>query len=71
MRDALTGADDYAVVAECERGEDVAVSNYQEVLNEADLPADIHSFVDGQYAQVKASHDQIRDMKWAVEAAKQ
>lgn len=71
VRDALTGRDDYAVVAECERGEDVAIQNYQDVLNEPDLPADIHSFVEAQYTQVKASHDQIRDMKQSMEAAKQ
>ncbi|PTA69190.1 aldehyde dehydrogenase [Deinococcus arcticus] len=69
VRDALTGRDDYQVVAECERGEDVAVENYQDVLKEAELPAEIRSFVEGQYAQVKASHDQIRDMKHSMQAS--
>jgi uncharacterized protein (TIGR02284 family) len=69
VRDALTGRDDYQVVAEAERGEDVAVENYQDVLKEADLPADIRTFVEGQFAQVKASHDQIRDMKHGMQAS--
>ncbi|GHG19793.1 aldehyde dehydrogenase [Deinococcus indicus] len=69
VRDALTGRDDYQVVAEAERGEDVAVENYQDVLKEADLPADIRAFVEGQFAQVKASHDQIRDMKHGMQAS--
>ncbi|ALW88389.1 PA2169 family four-helix-bundle protein [Deinococcus actinosclerus] len=68
VRDALTGRDDTAVVAEAERGEDVAVENYQDVLKAEGLPADVRSFVEGQYAKVKASHDQIRDMKRSMEA---
>ena len=69
VRDALTGRDDYQVVAEAERGEDVAVENYQDVLKETELPADVRSFVEGQYAKVKASHDQIRDMKHGMQAS--
>ncbi|GAA0511955.1 PA2169 family four-helix-bundle protein [Deinococcus depolymerans] len=69
VRDALTGRDDYQVVAEAERGEDVAVENYQDVLKETDLPADIRAFVEGQFAKVKASHDQIRDMKHGMQAS--
>ena len=70
VRDAVTGRDDYAVVAEAERGEDVAISNYQDALNEADLPADLRSFVQSQYDQVKSSHDEIRDLKHGMEADK-
>ncbi|CAM4448518.1 ferritin-like domain-containing protein [Deinococcus marmoris] len=66
VRDAVTGKGDYAVVAEAERGEDVAIQNYQDVMNDAELPADLRSFVDGQYAQVKTSHDQIRDLKHSM-----
>lgn len=70
VRDAVTGRDDYAVVAEAERGEDVAIGNYQDALNETDLPADLRSFVQGQYDQVKSSHDEIRDLKHGMEADK-
>ena len=70
VRDAVTGRDDYAVVAEAERGEDVAISNYQDALNEADLPSDLRAFVQNQYDQVKASHDEIRDLKHSMEADK-
>ena len=69
VRDAVTGRDDYQVVAECERGEDVAVDNFQDVLKEADLPADVRSLVEGQYAKVQQSHDQIRDMKRSLQAS--
>lgn len=70
VRDALTGRDDHAVLAECVRGEDVADNNYQDVLKETELPADIRAFVEGQYAKVKASHDQLYQMLQSMEAAK-
>lgn len=69
VRDSLTGRDDYQVVAECERGEDVAVENYQDVLKETELPADVRSMVQAQYAKVQQSHDQIRDMKSGMKAS--
>ncbi|WP_425147616.1 PA2169 family four-helix-bundle protein [Deinococcus sp.] len=69
VRDAVTGRGDYEVVAEAERGEDVAKGNYEEVLKE-ELPADVRSMVEGQYAQVKASHDKVRDLKHSLEASK-
>lgn len=68
VRDVLTGRDDYAVVSEVERGEDVAIQNYQDVLDDAELPADVRSVVEAQYAKVKASHDQIRDLKHGMKA---
>ncbi|PNY80355.1 PA2169 family four-helix-bundle protein [Deinococcus koreensis] len=69
VRDAVTGRDDYQVVAECERGEDVAVENYQDVLKESDLPADVRSLVEAQYAKVQQSHDQIRGLKDGLKAS--
>jgi uncharacterized protein (TIGR02284 family) len=67
VRDAVTGKDDYAIVAEVERGEDVAIENYQDVLNE-DLPGDIKSIVITQYETVKATHDSMRDLKHAMQS---
>lgn len=67
LRDALSGRDDYAVVAEAERGEDAAVQNYQDVLKEA-LPADVKELLEQQYSTVKASHDRVRDLKQGMEA---
>lgn len=69
VREAITGSDDYAVVAEAERGEDVAKGNYEDVLKE-ELPADVRGVVEAQYAKVKASHDKVRDLKRSLEAAK-
>ena len=42
IKSSVTGMDDYAVLAECERGEDVAKRVYEEALVE-DLPAEVGS----------------------------
>lgn len=67
IRDRITGSDDKSVINEVERGEDVAVDNYQDVMKE-DLPADVKSMLDQQYSKVKATHDKIRDIKHSLNA---
>ena len=59
IKSAVTGEDEGAVISECERGEDSAIRNYRDALNE-DLPANIRETVERQYAQVKEAHDRIR-----------
>lgn len=68
IKSVVTGEDEAAIIAECERGEDSAVANYEEALK-ANLPADAQSVVQRQYTDVKAAHDRIRDMKRASGAA--
>lgn len=67
IKSAVTGKNDTAIINECERGEDSAVSNFRDALG-SDLPADVRSIVERQYADVKAAHDRIRDMKHARSA---
>jgi uncharacterized protein (TIGR02284 family) len=62
IKSSITGMDEYAVLGECERGEDVAKHIYEEALNE-DLPADIKTLVQRQYEGVKANHDRIRELR--------
>lgn len=67
IKSAVTGKNDTAIINECERGEDSAVSNYRDAL-ESNLPADVRSIVEQQFTDVKAAHDRIRDMKHARSA---
>ena len=69
VRDAVTGRDDYAVVAEAERGEDVAVQNYQDVLQD-DLPLEVKALLEQQYSVVKANHDRVSALKNSMEATR-
>ena len=62
IKSSITAMDEYAVLTECERGEDVAKSAYEEALKE-DLPMDIKTLVQRQYEGVKANHDRIRQLR--------
>jgi uncharacterized protein (TIGR02284 family) len=64
IKSSVTGEDEGAVIAECERGEDSAVKNYKDALNE-NLPQNIRSVVEQQYTQVQAAHDRIRSLEKA------
>lgn len=67
IKSTITGEDENAIIAECERGEDSAVKNYQDALNQ-NLPANVRDIIDRQYTQVKEAHDRIRSLKRATGA---
>lgn len=69
LKGAITAQDDAAILSECERGEDSAVSNYKDAM-ENELPANISEIVNRQYASVKQTHDRIRSMRDQAKAAK-
>jgi uncharacterized protein (TIGR02284 family) len=64
IKSAITGADEGAIISECERGEDSAVSNYQDAIK-GELPGDLRTIVERQFAEVKAAHDRIRSLERA------
>lgn len=62
VKAALSTRDNHAILAECERGEDVAKKRYREALDK-DLPADIRSLVELQFQGVLQNHDRIRELR--------
>ena len=62
IKSAITGKDDHAIVAEAERGEDVAKSAYENALKEA-LPGTAQTLVQQQAAKVRQTHDAVRDLR--------
>ena len=62
LRQALTGKEAHAILAECERGEDAAVADYREAI-EALEELDLREIVTRQFVRVKASHDTVRDLR--------
>jgi uncharacterized protein (TIGR02284 family) len=68
LKAAITGKDDHAIVAECERGEDVAKEMYEKALNSSDLPGTLLSLIQAQYAQIKEAHDRVRTIRDSVTA---
>jgi uncharacterized protein (TIGR02284 family) len=67
IRAAVTGGEESAVLSECERGEDSALSNYRAALN-ADLPANVRQIIERQFAEVKEAHNRIRNLERAAGA---
>jgi uncharacterized protein (TIGR02284 family) len=63
IKAALSSGDEHAVLAECERGEDSAVSAYRDALEHDELPVNFREVIQRQYAGVKASHDRVRDLR--------
>ena len=62
VRSAITGQSEAQVLAECERGEDVAKESYQNALAK-DLPVDIRAIVERQYRGVLQHHDAVRSLE--------
>jgi uncharacterized protein (TIGR02284 family) len=69
IKSAVTGKDDEAIMNECERGEDVAVSSYRKALDK-DLPPNVRSVVERQYNGVLRNHDQVKALRDQIRAAK-
>jgi uncharacterized protein (TIGR02284 family) len=62
LKAALTGHDDHAVVAEAERGEDVAKGVYENALKES-LPASAQTLVQQQAVKVRRVHDDVKAIR--------
>jgi len=67
IKAAVTGGEDYSILAECERGEDSALANYRAALN-ADVPANVRELIERQFAEVKEAHNRIRNLDRAASA---
>jgi uncharacterized protein (TIGR02284 family) len=64
LKSAIAGKSDSAIVAEAERGEDVAIATYRTAL-QSDLPAPLHQMIQRQLTQIKATHDRVRELEKA------
>ena len=58
----VTSGDDHAILAECERGEDSAVKEYKEAMQEG-LSSPVSDIVSRQYTDVKDAHDRIKQLR--------
>ncbi|MEJ7812269.1 MAG: PA2169 family four-helix-bundle protein [Gemmatimonadaceae bacterium] len=68
LKSAVTGKSDAAILTECERGEEVAVKNYEDALKK-DLPADVRALVDRQYRGTVQNLERVRALGRAAGAA--
>jgi len=65
LKSTITGMSEDAVLTECERGEDVAKSAYEDALKK-DLPADVRSMVERQYEGVKQHRARVHQLRNTV-----
>jgi uncharacterized protein (TIGR02284 family) len=65
IKSTITGMNEHAVLAECERGEDTAKHAYEAALKK-DLPTGVRTIIERQYQGVKANHDRVRDLRNAA-----
>lgn len=68
VKSAVNAQSDEALIAEAERGEDVARAAYQKAV-EAGLPLDVQAVVERQMIQVKEAHDRMRTLERKLELA--
>ena len=62
LKSAITGGDEHAILAECERGEDSAVEEYKKALEDGLTPS-AQELVSRQFAEIKAAHDRIKGLR--------
>jgi uncharacterized protein (TIGR02284 family) len=53
----------HTLLAECERGEDMAVKAYHMALKDPDMDKQSRAIVQSQYELVQAAHDRIRQLR--------
>ena len=70
LKTVLTGDDNHAILAECERGEDSAVAEYRKAVNASHLPADLMEIVRTQFQEVLATHNSVRGLRNQLAAQK-
>ena len=63
LKSALTSGDDHAILAECERGEDSAISEYRKAIEDENLSSPLRDIVSRQYTEVKAAHDRVKALR--------
>ena len=67
LKSAITGGNDHAILAECERGEDSAVEAYKKALDDGLTPS-AQELVTRQFADIKAAHDRIKSLRDATKS---
>jgi uncharacterized protein (TIGR02284 family) len=63
VKAVFTGHDRHAILSNCEFGEDAAQKAYRDALETDDLPANIRTMLKLQQQTLKASHDEIRNLR--------
>ncbi|MEO8909578.1 MAG: PA2169 family four-helix-bundle protein [Gemmatimonadaceae bacterium] len=67
VKATVTGKDEATIITECERGEEVAVKNYEDARKK-DLPPDVRALVERQYQGAVHNLERVRALGRATGA---
>ncbi|WP_448659995.1 PA2169 family four-helix-bundle protein [Sphingomonas sp. CJ99] len=67
LKSAVTGQDDQAIVNEVEAGEDHIKAKFEDALKDDDLSPETRSAIGHAWTSVRAGHDEMRDLKHALQ----
>src|SRR5256885_4230194 len=65
LKSAVTSGDDKAILSECERGEDSAVHEFEEAVNDG-LTGTLQETVSRQFSEIKSAHDRVKHLRDAA-----
>jgi uncharacterized protein (TIGR02284 family) len=65
LKSAVTSGDDKAILSECERGEDSAVQEFEEAMQNR-LTTPIQDIVSRQFSEIKSAHDRVKQLRDAA-----
>ncbi|MES2523974.1 MAG: PA2169 family four-helix-bundle protein [Gemmatimonadota bacterium] len=69
LKAAVSGKDEAAILTECERGEELAVTKYEDALK-TELPASARTIVEAQYRGTLSNLEKVRALGAAYGASK-
>jgi uncharacterized protein (TIGR02284 family) len=65
LKSAVTSGDDKAILSECERGEDSAVHEFEEAMQDG-LTSQLQDIVSRQFSEIKSAHDRVKHLRDAA-----
>jgi uncharacterized protein (TIGR02284 family) len=65
LKSAVTSGDDKAILSECERGEDSAVHEFEEAMQDG-LTGSLREIVSRQFSEIKSAHDRVKHLRDAA-----
>ena len=68
LKAAITGRDDQRIINSVEAGEDYLKEKFEAALDSGDLSGEVRQVVERAYQSVRAGHDQISQLKHAMQA---
>jgi len=67
LKSVVTGQDDKAIIDEVEQGEDHIKGEFETAMKDEEVSPEVRNVIRECYTSIKRGHDQMRDLKHAME----